>query len=137
MITEGFLMISRGDGGRFVPGTPGGPGRPKRTDFADLLRKTITDEQAKEIYRQAIKQAERGDAKARTWLFSFLMSPAPRTLKVEAEETLEGRKTIDAIIENLPDELAIVLEVGVVKKGDASKLVFFPKAPGNGRSSPW
>ncbi len=43
-----------------------------------------------------------------------------------------------AIKHNNPqDKLAIVHEVGVVKKGDASKLVFFPKAPGNGRSSPW
>ena len=108
-------MISRGDGGRFVPGTPGGPGRPKRTDFADLLRKTITDVQAQEIYRQAIKQAERGDAKARTWLFSFLMSPAPRTLKVEQEEATEGRKTIDAIIENLPDEHLAAFEIAMAK----------------------
>ena len=108
-------MIARSEKGQFVTGGSGGPGKPKRTDFADLLRKTITDVQAQEIYRQAIKQAERGDAKARTWLFSFLMSPAPRTLKVEAEEALEGRKTIDAIIENLPDEHLAAFEVAMSK----------------------
>jgi len=108
-------MISRGSGGKFLPGTPGGPGRPKRTDFADLLRKTLTDEQAKEIYRQAIKQAERGDAKARTWLFSFLMSPAPRTLKVEQEAEQDSRKILDAIVENLGDEHLLAFEVALSK----------------------
>ncbi len=34
-------------------------------------------------------------------------------------------------------KLAIVREIGVVKIGDALKLVFFPKAPVSGRSSPW
>lgn len=108
-------MITRGDKGRFVPGGPPGPGRPKRTDFADLLRKTLSDEQAKAIYIQAIRQAERGDAKARTWLFSFLMSPAPRTVKVEQEEATEGRKTIDAIIENLGEEHLAAFEVALSK----------------------
>ena len=106
-------MISRGSGGKFLPGTPGGPGRPKRTDFADLLRKTLTDEQAKAIYVQAIKQAERGDAKARTWLFSFLMAPMPKTLKVEQEEATEGRKMLDAIVENMPDEHLAAFEVAL------------------------
>ena len=109
------MITPRNDKGRFVPGAQSGPGRPKRTDFADLLRRTITDSQAQDIYRYAIKQAERGDAKARAWLFSFLMSPAPRTLKVEQEEASEGRKTIDAIIEHMPDEHLAAFEVAMAK----------------------
>ncbi len=35
------------------------------------------------------------------------------------------------------DKLAIVREIGVEKIGDALKLVYFPKAPVSGRSSPW
>ena len=108
-------MIARSEKGQFVAGGPPGPGKPKRTDFADLLRKTITDVQAQEIYRQAIKQAERGDAKARTWLFSFLMSPAPRTLKVEQEAEQDSRKILDAIVENLGDEHLLAFEVALSK----------------------
>ena len=108
-------MIARNEKGRFAPGVEPGPGRPKRTNFEDLLRKTITDAQAVEIYRKAIKDAERGDARARTWLFSFLMSPAPRTLKVEQEEASDGRKMVDAIIEHLPDEHLAAIELAMAK----------------------
>jgi len=108
-------MIARNEKGKFLPGGPPGPGRPKRMDFAELLRQTLTNADAQEIYRRAISQAKLGDAKARTWIFSFLMSPAPRTLKVEQEEATEGRKTIDAIIEHMPDEHLAAFELALAK----------------------
>jgi len=43
------------------------------------------------------------------------MSTAPRTVKVEQEEASEGRKSIDAIIENLGEEHLAAFEVALYK----------------------
>jgi len=84
-------------------------------DYAEMLRKTLTDQDAQDIYRKAISQARLGDARARNWLFSFLMSPVPRTIKVEQEAETDSRKAIDAIIENLPDEHLAAFEIAMAK----------------------
>jgi hypothetical protein len=61
-ITNGevHMVAMRSEKGRFVAGGPPGPGRPKRTDYTELLRATLTKEDATEIFKKAILQAKDG-----------------------------------------------------------------------------
>jgi hypothetical protein len=61
--------------GRFLPGSPGGPGRPRRaveTDYLAALSEAVPLERWREIVETAVDQAVAGDAKARDWLGSYL-----------------------------------------------------------------
>ncbi len=80
--------------GRFQKGNGGGPGRPPRQTEREFLKVTVAAcplEEWKEIAGQAVKQAKKGDPKAREWLGKYLLgspaSEAPRLhqLVVEAE----------------------------------------------------
>jgi hypothetical protein len=66
----------RNGNGQFVPGNPGGPGRPRRVTECDYLR-TLTEECPPEtwraICRRAVLDAQEGDAKARDWLARYLL----------------------------------------------------------------
>lgn len=69
--------------GRFVPGCPGGPGRPRRAVEADYLRAlgdavSLADWAA--IVRVAVDQAKAGDGKARDWLARYLIGETPPSL---------------------------------------------------------
>jgi len=61
----------RGTGGRFGPGNRGGPGRPRRAVEDACLRARTEEcppEARREIVRQAVPDANAGDATARGWL---------------------------------------------------------------------
>ncbi len=98
------MVASRNAKGRFVAGGPAGPGRPKRTDYTELLRSALSKEDATEIFKKAIRQAKDGNHAARSWICSFLMSPAPKTLKLEQEEQTDSRRMMDAIVAVIPEE---------------------------------
>lgn len=72
---------------KFLPGNPGGPGRPKRSTEEKYLRKltsTVTLQEWREIILTAIAQAKEGDASARRWLSEYLIgkpTPIPETAK--------------------------------------------------------
>jgi hypothetical protein len=62
--------------GRFAPGNPGGPGRPRRVAERDYLR-TLSEacppETWRAICRRAVEDALAGDGKARDWLSRYLL----------------------------------------------------------------
>jgi hypothetical protein len=67
----------RDSNGRFRPGHPGGPGRPRRAIEADYLASfsdAVPMEAWKRIVGRAVEDAEKGDAKAREWLSAHLMA---------------------------------------------------------------
>jgi len=66
----------RGEQGRFRPGCPGGPGRPKREieqDYIAVLGATVSLERWTKICLRAAEDAEKGDARAREWLGGFML----------------------------------------------------------------
>jgi len=73
--------------GRFAPGNPGGPGRPRRSVEADYLR-TLSDavppERWAAIVEAAVSEAEAGDAAARAWLARYLLPEPPAKGEVPA-----------------------------------------------------
>ena len=84
------MVAIRSEKGRFVAGGPPGPGRPKRTDYTELLRAALSKEDATEIFKKAIHQAKEGNHAARSWGCSFLMSPAPMTFPCKIADPNEG-----------------------------------------------
>lgn len=73
----------RDTAGRFAPGNPGGPGRPRRAVEADYLR-ALTDRLTPDawgaIVDTAIDDARAGDAKAREWLTRYVLGDRPPSL---------------------------------------------------------
>jgi hypothetical protein len=66
----------RGPGGRFEPGTAGGPGRPPRASeaaYLSVVASACSEEDFAEIVAVAVKHAKEGDDKARRWLGSYLL----------------------------------------------------------------
>ena len=107
---EDDLVAIRSVKGRFVTGGPPGPGRPKRTDYTELLRAALSKEDATEIFKKAIHQAKEGNHAARSWVCSFLMSPAPKTLKLEHEEQTDARRMMDAIVAVIPESQLVEIQ---------------------------
>ncbi len=69
------MIADRDDNGRFLPGNPGGPGRPRRAveaDYLAALSEAVPIDRWREICETAIDQAVAGDAKAREWVGSYL-----------------------------------------------------------------
>ena len=67
---------SRDDNGRFLPGNPGGPGRPRRQTEGEYLRavqRACSLEDVAAIAARAVSQARGGDARAREWLSRYLL----------------------------------------------------------------
>ena len=66
----------RGAGGRFLKGTKGGPGRPKRAVEADYLR-SLTDAVSLDEWRAmvlaVVEQAKQGDMRSISWLGRYLL----------------------------------------------------------------
>lgn len=66
----------RDEKGHFLPGNPGGPGRPPRaveSDYLRILAETVTVDYWKQICERARDNALTGDAKARQWLSEHLL----------------------------------------------------------------
>jgi hypothetical protein len=66
----------RGDLGRFLPGNPGGPGRPRgsRNKVTELVE-SMLDGEAEALTRKLIAQAKRGNATAMGIVFARLAPP--------------------------------------------------------------
>ncbi len=67
--------ITRNQKGRFVPGNPGGPGRPKKLTheiFWEKVKERLTPEAFDEIIAVTVEQARSGDAKARDAIVRLL-----------------------------------------------------------------
>lgn len=65
----------RDENGRFRPGCPAGPGRPKRSIEVDFLRRLADAAESRwdEIVQVTIEQAAAGDATARAFLAKYLI----------------------------------------------------------------
>jgi len=97
-----MAKAERTAGGQFAEGNPGGPGRPRRaTERAYLaaLSDACPPETWREIVERAVADAKGGDAKARTWLASYLVgepSSAASTLHRLAVEEASGADPLAA-----------------------------------------
>ncbi len=85
--------------GRFLPGNPGGPGRPRRTieaDYVAALSEAVPIEAWRAIVAKALEQAQSGDAKAREWLGAYLVGkPTGDALLTLAAAEMAGYDPID------------------------------------------
>ncbi len=104
--------ISRTDRGRFAPGNPGGPGRPRRQTEAAYLRVMMTAcplDAWEEVVRSAVDAAKAGDHQARQWLTRYLVgeaeATAPRPTAVITEELLGTDPAMDAAAERLAKKI--------------------------------
>lgn len=82
-------MAERNDKGQFIPGSGGGPGRPKRRteqEYLDATISRVTLKDWREIVDKAVWQAKKGDSRARAWLSDYLLGPAPQRLQHEGAE---------------------------------------------------
>jgi hypothetical protein len=73
------------DKGKFVKGAKPGPGRGKSTkqmNYPDVFKEALTVDAAYRIVSKAVEQAERGDYRARDWLFRYVLKPQPRDLEI-------------------------------------------------------
>jgi hypothetical protein len=95
--------------GRFAPGNPGGPGRPRRAverDYLGALSENVTLDDWKAVVTTAVKDAKSGDAKARDWLAKYLLGDKPPALAdIDADATrpfeLPGTKDAQAVAQLL------------------------------------
>jgi hypothetical protein len=79
--------------GRFAPGNPGGPGRPRRAverQYLAALSDAISLEAWQEIVKATVVAAKQGDPKARDWLTRYLIGDYPRSLTELAADELAG-----------------------------------------------
>lgn len=84
--------LTREKNGRFLPGTPPGPGRPPRQTEAGCMQAMMQAcplDTWRTICERAVVEAKRGDAKARDWLAKYLVgdpghqAPAPMAVVVQ------------------------------------------------------
>ncbi len=69
--------------GRFLPGNPGGPGRPRRAverEYLATLSDNVSLDDWAEIVQANVKRAKQGDPGARDWLASHLLGKEPLSL---------------------------------------------------------
>jgi hypothetical protein len=94
------MGADRDDHGRYLPGHPGGPGRPRRAVEQDYLA-TLADAVPLELWRKiaarAAEDAAAGDPRARRWLSEHLLGREPAPLTTLAATELAGTLD-DAII---------------------------------------
>lgn len=91
-------MQGRDVRGKFAPGNPGGPGRPRRSVEADYLRclgEACTLEVWAEIVAAAAKAAKAGDAQARSWLGKYLLGV------VSLRDSLTGEEKTAHMLEGI------------------------------------
>lgn len=86
--------------GRFAPGNPGGPGRPRRAverEYLAALADELTIDRWRRIVRGAIDAAENGDPKAREWIARYALGSAPPTLAALAVADMAGVSADDEV----------------------------------------
>lgn len=78
--------------GRFAPGNPGGPGRPRRTverEYMATLGDAVSLADWRDVVARAVFDAKAGDQGARNWLAKYLLGSTPRTLlEIAADERI-------------------------------------------------
>lgn len=77
------MSDGRDTDGRFAPGNPGGPGRPRRAverEFLAIISEACPPAAWREVVERAVADAKAGDAKARDWLTRYLIGEHPPTL---------------------------------------------------------
>lgn len=80
------MVAQRDDRGRFVPGHPGGPGRPKREtegEYLKTLQEVVTVDAWRLIVERAVADAIEGDPKARSWIGNYLLGLPSQRLEVD------------------------------------------------------
>lgn len=78
----------RAPDGRFAAGNAGGPGRPRReveTAYLTALTESVAVGDWQRIAARAVKDALKGDARARDWLSRYLL-PDPGSLSDERQD---------------------------------------------------
>ncbi len=83
--------------GRFAPGNPGGPGRPRRVverDYVSIVADVCPPERWRRIVERTVTDAEAGDPKAREWLGKHLTGKEPESLLRIARKDAQG-KTVE------------------------------------------
>ena len=65
--------------GRFAKGNSGGPGRPKlerERKYMETMTSVCTEDDWRKIVERAVKDAIKGDYRARDWLSKYLLGDA-------------------------------------------------------------
>ncbi|HUY34349.1 MAG TPA: hypothetical protein VMV69_16505 [Pirellulales bacterium] len=117
--------------GRFAPGNPGGPGRPRREVEAEYLAATmanVTAEAWGRIVAKAVVDAEAGDRHAREWLARMLGLGLVPALEVVTGPDLAPveRGRIDLL--NEPDYLDYLRAQAAAEDGEPPP-PFAPRGP--------
>jgi hypothetical protein len=87
--------VERDEGGKFVKGNPGGPGRLPRARedrYLEITMQTVTFDDWRKIVEKAARQAMAGDAKAREWLSGYLVGKPEENSNHEVEITIKHTK---------------------------------------------
>jgi hypothetical protein len=87
----------RDESGRFLPGNPGGPGRPRRAvelDYLATMTEAVPPDRWRAIVERAAALAEEGDARARDWLSRYLLPKPTATAADEPDEPAVPQKII-------------------------------------------
>lgn len=84
------MNSGRNENGRFAPGNPGGPGRPRRAveqDYLAALGDAVTLSAWKKVVARALADAEAGDPRARDWITKHVIGDSPpRLIELAARE---------------------------------------------------
>ncbi len=84
----------RGEGGRYLPGTKGGPGNPHPKKVARLRTKLfewVTDDDLKEVIDELVAMAKGGDIQAIKELLDRMLGKANQPIEVEGEESSDEK----------------------------------------------
>ena len=90
----------RDESGRFAPGNPGGPGRPRRAierEYLAVLGEAVTLDDWRDVVARAVADAKNGDHQARVWLAKYVIGEKSTLLDVAAAEADQRAPEADVI----------------------------------------
>lgn len=94
--------LTREKNGRFLPGTPPGPGRPPRqteAGYMQVMMGACDLNTWREVCEKAVADAKAGDSKSREWLARYLIGDpghqAPTPLAVIVQQLMGGDAALD------------------------------------------
>ncbi len=95
------LEAKRGEGGRFLPGVPGGPGRnplaEKRKSFQKLITECTSDEDLREVWATLFKQAKEGQPWAIKEVLDRCLGKATVSVELESDAMTSFVKIIKGV----------------------------------------